>query len=178
MCCRIVLICNQTYEPIQLYSLEGGDINFCLSFLSLMQLWLEIKYTHCSEWPFLNMGKSYLSHTQYLLRLTDKEIRKCYLAHHWVWFANWPRHLDAKGGSLTDVSVVYFIWKHKKASNCEENPLTLASIYFSVHMHIKIHSLCKAIKDSFIEQDLWSAELRPNTILLDVVEKNTWVSPN
>lgn len=36
MCCRGVLICTQTYEPVQLYRAEGGGMSISFLFLSLL----------------------------------------------------------------------------------------------------------------------------------------------
>lgn len=60
------------------------------------------------------------------------------------------------------------------ASKSQKNPLTLATMCFSVRMHIRI---CGVIKGSFYGA-LQSSELRPNTIVLYVMGKNARLSSN
>ena len=76
MCCRGVLICNQTYELVQLYKEEGGDISF-LSLIS--QIDAIISYTRTlHDFPLLHMGALFICHTriQHMHTITQRHAWK------------------------------------------------------------------------------------------------------
>lgn len=167
MCCRGVLICTQTYEPVQLYRAEGGGMSISFLFLSLLS---STHTVHASL--FLHTGVFFFicdTHIQYMHAITQR--------HNWTVF----------GFARTNFTLIHeennwlscYLETYYVPFSGEANTLTLAIICFSTHIQMcaciyTYKYICTDIKGSWsfpLQQDYsinhWAEW--PNTIPLYVM---------
>lgn len=118
VCCRGVLICGQTCEPVHIFSVEGGRLD-SESLISQREviIYMTPPPPSCT-FP--------LTQTQYMHAATQRRDWKV-LCGVWTWCAagNWLP------------SIYHVIWEHIVPFKGKANPFTLVSIALTVHMHIK-----------------------------------------
>lgn len=174
MCCRGVLICTQTYEPVQLYRAEGGGMSISFLFLSLLSS------TH-------TVHASLLLHTRVFSLSVTHTYNICMQSHRDII----ELCLGLPGPNRTNFTLIHeennwlscYLETYYVPFNGKANTLTLAIICFSTHIQMcaciyTYKYICTDIKGSCsfpLQQDY--SVTQHNPFICDVGE-NTQLSPN